>query len=145
MRYAPLATPAAIRSASIWVLPEPAPATTSRFVPSSSRATRRDSESMRRDSLMCAELLECLQLQVVELRRRARSERTVTRRRVIAERAGLLFARVRERAADDGLAQVCEHAGGRRSRRRRNRQTLVSPAMTGEVIHAGRYLRIRRL
>ena len=45
--YTPSATPAAIRSASICVLPEPAPASTRMFSSSSSRMVRRDCSSDR--------------------------------------------------------------------------------------------------
>src|SRR6185295_18374266 len=51
----PAATPAAIRSASIWVLPDPAPASTRMFASNSSWIRRRDSRSIARESLMGGE------------------------------------------------------------------------------------------
>src|ERR1700740_3429401 len=102
-----------MRSASICVLPEPAPASTSRFTSSCSRTTRRDSRSTARESDMVAEPPIAVQLRVRKLLLGTAFERLVAGAGVVAEPAVVLRRRVREGAVDDHRAKVGEHTRDR--------------------------------
>src|SRR5512132_174249 len=107
--YTPSATPAAMRSASICVLPEPAPASTRMLVSSSSRMVRRDRSSVVRESDMVREPPERGALGICPLGLRLRIYGAATGRDKIAKRAVVLVTGADEMSADNHFAQVIQH------------------------------------
>src|SRR5688572_15637103 len=137
--------PAAMRSASICVLPEPAPASTRMLVPRSSRNARRDASSER--GFTAADVLgmrgqpsERLQLRIRELAFRCLVHGPAARRLVVAPLASLLVRRVDERTVHDHLTQVAEYGRGLRQRRRRDMHALPSSLVAGEVVTGAGHL-----
>src|SRR5436190_24074797 len=102
----PRATPAAILTASICVLPDPAPASTRMLVCRSSRMRRRDSTSSRRESVMGSQLAEHVQYRVAQLALGLAVGVRATRRDEVAELAVVLVRRMNEGPLHDDLAQV---------------------------------------
>src|SRR3712207_3223111 len=98
--------PAAMRSASICVLPEPAPASTRMLVSSSFLIASRDAWSMRRMSVMLRQPRVRGELRILELRLCLVVHGRTARGLVIAELAVLLVGRMDERAGEDQLAQI---------------------------------------
>src|SRR5688500_18929439 len=129
--------PAAIRSASIWVLPEPAPASTSRFVWRSSRMLRREGSSDNgfvtpAPLRMGGQPSERLQRRVPQRAFRLRVDCPAARSFVVAPLARALVCGMNERAVDDEAAQVAEYRSCLRKRRSRDMNPLTAALVAGE-------------
>src|SRR6185503_14384724 len=125
-----------MRSASIWVLPDPAPASTRMLVSSSSRIRRRDRASSERALTMCHEPSVRLQPGILQLDPCLAVDFAAAGDREIAVVAVLLIGRADELALDDHVPKRAEHRGNRRLRRRLDWHALLAPLAAGEVIDA---------
>src|SRR3954452_10574037 len=132
-----------MRSASICVFPEPAPASTRMFVSSSSRISRRDSRSIARDSVMCGKPPVRLEFGILKLGTRLLVHAVTTRCGIIAVPAVVLVRRANELSLDNQVAQISEHAGDRSPRRLRDAPAFLTALATREVIDARLDGRIR--
>src|SRR5215210_4014234 len=117
--------PAAMRWASISVLPEPAPASTRMLVSCSSRMRRRDSASIERDLVMGSEPRIRLQFRVLEFGLRLCVDILGTCAGVIAELAVVLSWCVDKAPSHDELTEVSEDLGNRRLLGRSDRHPLL--------------------
>src|SRR3954470_6310746 len=131
-----------MRSASICVLPDPAPASTSRLVSSSSRMKRRDSRSMTRESVMRRQPRVCLQGRIPQLGASLLVNVCAARLAVVAPLAGVLVGRMDERPADDHVTQICQNRSRLSQCRCRDRHSLLTALVAGEVIDSTRELRL---
>src|SRR4051794_27694623 len=124
-----------MRSASICVFPDPAPASTSRFVCRFSRIARRDCSSNNGFMLavrldMRRELSKRFQLRIRELRFRLLLDVATARGLVVAPLARLLVGGMNEGTVENQRAQVTEHSRRLRERRRRNLLPLATAFVT---------------
>src|SRR3954466_722199 len=140
--YAPSATPAAMRSASICVLPDPAPASTRIFVSSSSRIRRRDSRSIVRESDMSGEPRVRVQPGILQFSQGLVVDGPTAGGGVVAEPAVVGIGCADEAALHNQLAKIAEHAGDRRLLRSGDGHALLPPLVAGKVVHASDHLGI---
>src|SRR3954452_22015485 len=128
--------PAAMRSASICVLPDPAPASTRIFVSSSSRIRRRDSRSIVRESDMSGEPPVRVQSRILQFSQGLIVDGPTAGGGVVAEPAVVSIGCADEAALHNQLAKTPEDAADRRLLRSVNGHALLPPLVAGEVVHA---------
>src|SRR5438132_1683440 len=125
-----------MRSASICVLPEPAPASRRMFVSSSSWMSRRDSRSMARESDMCGKPPVWSELGIRELFSRLPVHLSAASRDVVAEFAVVLVWRSDELSLEDQVPQISKDGCDVNLSRRWDGHALQPSLVRGEVIDA---------
>src|SRR5882672_3843928 len=133
--------PAAMRSASICVLPEPAPASTRMLVSSCSRIVRRECSSVIRESGMVREPPERVALGVRQLDLRLGIRSVSAGSNEIAVPAVVLVLGSDEVAAGNYLTQVGQNGTDRRERGGLDSNAFAPPFVAGEVVNPAAHLR----
>src|SRR5580700_3617420 len=126
-----------MRSASICVLPDPAPASSRMFVSSSSWMSRRDSWSMARELDMRCELPIGCKFGIRQFFSSLPVHLSATSRDVVAESAIALIRCPDELSLDDQVAQVSKHLCDVILLRRLDPDALQLPLVAREVVDAG--------
>src|SRR5690242_11915981 len=126
-----------MRSASICVLPDPAPASRRMFVSSSSRIIRRESRSMARESDMRDKPPVDVELGIRQLLSRLPIHFSAASRDVVTEPAVIHVRCPDKLSREDQVSQVTKHRRDVNVRRGRDDDALLASLVTREVINAG--------